>query len=32
LLSPMQFVIDLLDVDGQTSGQTFDYRDQRATV
>src|SRR6266852_2818309 len=32
LLSPMQFVIDLLDVDGQTSGQAFDYRDKRATM
>ena len=32
LLSPMQFVIDLLHVDGQTGGQTFDYRDERVTV
>ncbi len=32
LLSPIQFVIDLFDVDGQTCGQAFDYRDECATV
>jgi len=28
----MQFVIDLSMSYGQTGGQTFDYRDKRATV
>ena len=32
LLTAPQFMIDLIDVDGQTCGQTFDDRDERATV
>src|SRR6266404_9841374 len=32
LLSPMQFVIDLLNINWQTCGQTFDYRDECATM
>src|SRR5262245_9840642 len=32
LLTPPQFVIDLIDIDGQTGGQTFNNRDQCATV
>ena len=32
LLPAMQLVIDLFDVDGHARGQTFDYRDQCATV
>src|SRR5205807_8596475 len=32
LLPSPQFVVDLIDIYGQTSGQTFDYRDQRATM
>ena len=32
LLPPPQFVIDLLDVDGQPGRQTFDDRDQRGSM
>jgi len=32
LLAPVQLMIDLLDVDGHARGQTFDYRDERATM
>jgi hypothetical protein len=32
LLPPMQFVIYLISVKGHAGGQTFDYRDERATV
>ena len=32
LLPPPQFMIDLIDIYGQTSGQPFNYRDQRATM
>jgi hypothetical protein len=32
LLPAMQLVIDLFDVDRHAGGQTFDYRDQCATV
>ena len=32
LLPSPQFMIDLIDIYGQTSGQPFNYRDQRATM
>jgi hypothetical protein len=32
LLPSPQFMIDLIDIDRQTGRQTFDYRDQRATM
>ena len=32
LLPPRELVIDLLNIDGHARGQTFDDRDQRATV
>ena len=31
-LPPLQFTINLLDINRQTGGQTFNYRDQRASV
>ena len=32
LLPPRELVIDHFGVDGHTRGQTFDYRDKRATM
>ena len=32
LLTTPQLMIDLVDVDGQTRGQTFDDRDERAPM
>jgi hypothetical protein len=31
-LPTLQFAIELCNFNGQTRGQAFDYRDQRATV